>query len=600
MYFNPLDKFCKSITGAIKESDTITFRVKGEFSSCTLVVRRDGSNKDEFYPMDNKRDFFEKEISFSRGLYWYWFSLGDGRSIGLSKDYVGEITDFPQGFQLTVFADYFSSPKWLNGGIIYQIFPDRFNVGDKDKFIEEGRLLHLDWTDTPIFKPNAQGQVMNNDFFGGDFKGITEKLDYLKDLGVSAIYLNPIFKAFSNHRYDTGDYMQFDSMLGTEEDFKNLLEEADKKGIKIILDGVFNHTGDDSLYFNKYGNYPSKGAYQSEDSPYSDWFKFINYPKEYESWWGIQTLPAVNKTSGFLDFITGKDGVLEKYTKMGIGGWRLDVVDELPGNFVKKIRSAVKGVNQDAVVIGEVWEDATNKIAYGARREYFIGDELDSVMNYPLKNAIIDFVCSKDCKNLSFTVKEQIDHYPKHSLDVLMNILATHDTYRLISAVGGISTLGKSKEELSNLYLSEEEYETAKNRLKTAVLLQYTLYGVPSVYYGDEIGMQGYTDPLNRRAFRWDSIDEDLLSFYKKLGKIRRENTAFIDGEFKSIYAKGGLFAFSRENQNSEVAVIINLTSEDKQFDFKGKLIDLLSNNTFENGVNVLPSQAVILVNTNE
>lgn len=597
MYFNPLDKFCKSITGAIKENQSITFRVKGEFSSCTLVVRRDDSNNDEFYPMDNKGDFFEKEVSFSRGLYWYWFSLGDGRSIGLSKDYVGEITDFPQGFQLSVFAEYFSSPSWLNGGIIYQIFPDRFNVGDKDKIIEEGRLLHLNWKDTPIFKPNAQGQVMNNDFFGGDFKGITEKLDYLESLGVSAIYLNPIFKAYSNHRYDTGDYMQFDSMLGTQKDFENLLKKAQEKGIKIILDGVFNHTGDDSLYFNKYGNYTSVGAYQSQDSPYKDWFRFVNYPNEYESWWGIQTLPAVNKTSGFVDFITGKDGVLEKYTKMGIGGWRLDVVDELPGDFVKKIRSAVKGVNNDAIVIGEVWEDATNKISYGARREYFIGDELDSVMNYPLKNAIIDFVCSNDCKNLAFTIKEQIDHYPKHSLNILMNILATHDTFRLLSAVSGVNVLGKSKEELANLYLVETEYERAKNRLKTAVLLQYTLYGVPSVYYGDEIGMQGYTDPLNRKAFSWDCIDNEILDFYQKLGKIRRENSAFIDGEFKSLFAKGGVFAFTRENQNSEVAVIINLSNDAKQFDFNGKLKDLLTNETFENSINILPSQYVVLVN---
>lgn len=597
MYYNPLDKFFKSITGAVKENESLTFRVSGDFLACTLVIRKDGSLLDEFYPMERQGDFFFKEISFSRGLYWYRFYVENGNYIGLSSDYTGELTDSPQGFQLTVYADYFTSPSWLNGGIIYQIFPDRFCVGDKDKFIEDGKLMHLDWEDTPVFKPNENGQVVNNDFFGGDIKGIISKLDYLKELNVSAIYLNPIFKAFSNHRYDTGDYMQIDPMLGTEEDLKELIEKAQEKDIKIILDGVFNHTGDDSLYFNKYGNYSSVGAYQSENSPFKSWYKFINYPKEYESWWGISVLPAVNKTSGYVDFITGENGVIDKYTKMGIGGWRLDVVDELPDAFVKKIRLAAKKANKNAIVIGEVWEDATNKISYGARREYFIGDELDSVMNYPLKDAVIDYVLNRDCKKLSFVIKEQIDHYPNQSLNLLMNILATHDTFRLLSALGDTSVAGKTKDEMSRIFMSGQEYERAKNRLKTAVLLQYTLYGVPSVYYGDEAGMQGYTDPLNRKTYPWGKEDKDILDFYKRMGEIRRANSAFCNGELKIICETEGLFGFTRANERSEVAVIVNLSDKDKVFDFNGKLKDLLSGNVFDNKITVKQGDKFVLVN---
>lgn len=597
MYYNPLDKFYKSITGAVKENESLIFRVSGDFPACTLVIRKDGSFLDEFYPMQCQGDFFFKEISFSRGLYWYRFYVENGNYIGLSSNYVGELTDSPQGFQLTVYADYYTSPEWLNGGIIYQIFPDRFCVGNKDKYIEDGKLLHINWEDTPIFKPNASGQVVNNDFFGGDIKGIISKLDYLQELNVSAIYLNPVFKAFSNHRYDTGDYMQIDPLLGTEQDLSELIEKAKEKGIKIILDGVFNHTGDDSLYFNKYGNYPSLGAYQSENSPYKSWYKFINYPNEYESWWGISVLPAVDKTSGFADFIAGENGVIEKYTKMGIGGWRLDVVDELPGSFVKKIRAATKRIDKNAIVIGEVWEDATNKISYGARREYFIGDELDSVMNYPLKEAILDFVLNKDCKNLEYVVKEQIDHYPSQSLNLLMNILATHDTFRLLSALCGFSVAGKTKEDMSNISIGGEEYKRAKNRLKTAVLLQYTLYGVPSVYYGDEAGMQGFTDPLNRKTYPWGKEDNDLINFYKLLGNIRTGNSAFKDGETKIICADGGLFAFLRTNEKSEAAIIINLSDKQKEFCFNGKLKDLLSGNVFENRVIINTNDKVVLVN---
>ena len=576
-YYNPLDNFYKSVVGAVRENETITFRVKGDFTFCNFIYRLDGDT-DRVISMLKKGDFFETEISFSRGLYTYYFSVGEEKFIGLNKNYLGEITGEPQSFQLLAYSKDYKTPEWIKGGVIYQIFPDRFNRGEKEKTIGKGKILRSDYDGIPYYKPNEKGRVLNNDFFGGDFKGIEQKLDYIKNLGVSAIYLNPIFKAYSNHRYDTGDYLSVDPLLGSEQDFLSLIKSAEKKGISVILDGVFNHTGVDSVYFNMYGNYDSLGAYQSEKSKYKTWYKFIDYPDNYESWWGVKDLPALNKNNAeYVEFITGENGVIDKYMKLGIGGWRLDVVDELPDEFVKKIRRAVKRVDEDAVVIGEVWEDATNKVSYGVRREYFLGEELDSVMNYPLKNAIIDYVLNGNSENLSFVVKSQTDHYPASSLNSLMNILSTHDTFRLLSAVSGIDVSGMTKERMSTIKIAESEYLGAIIKHKAAALLQYTLYGVPSVYYGDEIGMQGYTDPLNRAFFSWDNINEELLNFYVKLGKLRNDYGVFKDGKTEIVYDAGGVFAFKRTNGKSEVFVAENFGKNDKELLFNGSITEILT-----------------------
>ncbi len=598
-YYNPLDKFCKSSIGGISTDTKLMFRVISDSATCHLAIHRDGANAEVRYPMNRFGEFFQVEISLGKGLYFYHFDLGGGNLVGLNDDYVGEITSNPCEFQLTVYDKNYSVPSWLNGGIIYQIFPDRFCRSGKTEITRDDIVFHENWEDTPIYKPNIHGQVMNNDFFGGDLQGIISKLDYLQSLGITIIYLNPIFRAFSNHRYDTGNYMEIDPLLGTEEDFKELIAKADERGIKIVLDGVFNHTGDDSIYFNKYGKYDSVGAFQSDKSEYVDWFKFIQYPNVYESWWGITTLPATDKNSEeYLNYITGKNGVLEHYTKLGIGGWRLDVVDELPAHFVREIRNAVKRNNTDAVIIGEVWEDASNKIAYGVRREYFQGRELDSVMNYPLKNAIINYVCQGNEQNLSYIIKEQIDHYPPFVLNSLMNILATHDTYRLISAVGELNAYGKSKEEQDKLLLTGELYDRAKNRVKIATLLSYTLCGVPSVYYGDEIGMQGYADPLSRKTFKWDKIDEELLSFFKKLGAIRRSYSCFERGDYSEIYAKNGTLIFKRHDEHTEVLIACNV-GESIKIAFDGELYNLIDEKDYSGSYHLTRNSFAVFIKKN-
>lgn len=597
VYFNPLDKFYKSTIGAVCADEKVTFRVKGNFDSVVLLLKKDGCDYDQTHQMTKKADFFELDLNLVKGLYFYCFLIDNTKFLGLGDGFNAIITDIPERYQLTVYEKDYQVPEWLNGGIIYQIFPDRFCRADISKNIRKDKILHDSWQETPVFEPNQFGQVMNNDFFGGDLKGIISKLDYLRNLGVTAIYLNPIFEAFSNHRYDTGNYMNIDPLLGDETDFIQLLKQAEEKGIKIILDGVFNHTGDDSLYFNKYGNYPSIGAYQSKNSPYYGWYNFKDYPNDYESWWGIKVLPAINESNkDFIDYITGVNGVIDKYTKLGVGGWRLDVVDELPTQFVQKIRTAVKRVNSDAVVIGEVWEDASNKISYGVRREYFQGRELDSVMNYPLKNAIIDFVKYKNSRTLVQVINEQIDHYPHAVLHCLMNILATHDTYRLLSAVSNVSVDGKSKKELSNFVLSGDDLIEAKFNLKIATLLQYTLYGVPTIYYGDEIGMQGYADPLNRGTYPWGQEDEEILSWYKSLGKIRSSYSVFENGNVEILYYNAGAFIFKREDSDSSVLIAVNLNENELILNFEGTLRNLLDVKQYNSDFILTKNRCAILI----
>ncbi|MBO4594141.1 MAG: glycoside hydrolase family 13 protein, partial [Clostridia bacterium] len=466
------------------------------------------------------------------------------------------------------------------------------------KEMPAGKTFHKDKTEMPNFSPDKNGEVLNNDFFGGDFKGIERKIPYLKSLGVTAIYLNPIFKAYSNHRYDTGDYMETDSLLGTKDDLKRLISSCKKSGIGLILDGVFNHTGSDSRYFNKNGTYDSAGAYNDENSPYRNWYKFFSYPDGYESWWGVKTLPATDKENGdYTSFIAGKGGVIDEYTSMGVKGWRLDVVDELPSGFVRKIRKAVKTADKDAVIIGEVWEDASDKISYGVRREYLCGKEIDGVMNYPLKNAIIDFSLGNDAEGLSYTVKSLVDHYPKISLDITMNILSTHDTPRILSVLSGRNVNGLNKSEMSKITLTADELELAVKRLKLASVLQFTFPGVPSVYYGDEAGMQGFFDPYNRAFFPWGKENAELKAHYEKLSEIRERYDVFRDGDFSEVFCGKKVYAFKRTKGESEVLVAVNAGETPCELSFVGTLYDAFTGESYLNGTELKPLSSNILIN---
>lgn len=595
IYYNPLDPACKSVLGGVRQNESFTIRIFGKSDEpCIFVLRRDGCEAQSLH-MQNISGGWELQLSFAEpGLYFYWFRLG-GRRAALGEDRNAEFSDSASAYQILVYRECFATPAWFKGGIMYQIFPDRF-FKSGETLAEKGKWLHKDWHETPEFRPNEKGKILNNDFFGGNFRGILKKLDYLQSLHVTVIYLNPIFRAFSNHRYDTGDYMQLDPMLGSEEDFAALVSECGKRGIRLILDGVFNHTGDDSRYFNKYGTYDEIGAYQSKDSKYYSWYNFRHFPDKYDSWWGIDVLPAVNENCpSYIDFITGENGVLRRWMKYPLGGFRLDVADELPDEFIAKIRSAVKSANGDAVVIGEVWEDASNKIAYSTRRKYFQGEELDSVMNYPLKDAIINFVVSGNTSLLRRTVGMLLDHYPKCVLDSLMNILGTHDTVRVLTALGGVCAY--NKEEMAVLKLSAEQRAVATERLKIAAILLYTFFGVPCIYYGDEIGMEGYSDPFCRKPFAWDLIDEDILSHYRWLGELRSRYTVFRDGDYRELYHDDNCIVFERRKGKEAVITVANLGNNKYTLRFNGVLYNQLSGEQCVDRVDIEPHHIAVYGN---
>ncbi len=541
-------------------------RVKDAF----LQINRDGEGTYEVHmtPGDRLDDyrFYECEVTLTEGLYWYSFFYDSdyGRMFVTKTEHsLGIVSPDGDKWQQTVYDNDFSTPDWLKGGIIYQIFPDRFfNSGHKKQNIPEDRYLQEDWYAQPAFRQDGQKRSLCNDYYGGDLAGIEKKLPYLASLGVNCIYLNPIFEAHSNHRYNTADYLKIDPQLGDGEDLKKLCRSAEKHGIYIILDGVFSHTGDDSVYFNKYGRYDNVGAYQSYDSPYRSWFNFKSWPQGYDCWWGVPSLPETSENDpSFSQYITGEGGVLQHWMDYGIKGWRLDVADELPDEFIDKIRTAIKTKDRDAFLLGEVWEDATNKISYGYRRRFLRGRQLDSVMNYPLAEAIIKFVKGGNVRELIDLVLTQLENYPLPALNTLMNHIGSHDTARILTRLG--TDANGNREWQSTQWLDAEQYSHAKRLLKLAAALQYTLPGVPSVFYGDEVGMQGYGDPFCRAAYPWGCEDGELLEFYRILGRIRRENEAFREGEFIPLYSEIGYMAFIRKNDSNSVFVAVNRWHED-------------------------------------
>lgn len=579
LYF-PLQKKYKSVTGAATVGTPIRLFVETDAKSCVFCVREDGSPCKTVCNMQPETDGFSCEYTPQKpGLYFYCFQA-DGIFFGLDE------TDYSAAqngteFHLTVTANSYATPNKFKGGTIYQIFPDRFaKVGES--VVEDGKILRDDWGGTPSYLP-VNGIVKNNDFFGGNIAGIRSKLDYLSSLGVTALYLNPIFHAASNHRYDTGDYEAIDPMLGTEKDFAEFLSDCKSRGISVVLDGVFNHTGDDSKYFNKYGKYPTVGAYQSQESPYYAWYDFHNYPEEYAAWWGIKILPAVNDNNkDFISYITGENGILAKWQKLGVDGWRLDVADELSDEFIRHIRSRVKAQDENALLIGEVWEEADDKIAYSVRRKYFQGEELDGVMNYPLKNAILSAVQNEDFTAVCRVMNRLVDRYPKCSLDVLWNSLSTHDTYRVLTALSGVVPQEKSVR--SDYKMSQELRQKAIIKEKFAAVMQFTLPGIPCLYYGDEIGMEGYEDPFNRKCFPQGVIEEnELLFFYKKLATLRKKSTVFAEGEYRCILCEKGTFLYERRTESDCVIVALNQGGTDYALSLSTPMKNIFDGKTVTN-----------------
>ena len=475
--------------------------------------------------------WFEAAIAAPQSpmLFWYDFIIhkeSEELRYGNAYDQLGGAGAVyegqPHSFQYTVYDAKYETPAFLREGVIYQIFPDRFY---RDKGSKKGRedsiqkahpeaTFHGKWNERPMLDIDPEnGDNRALDFFGGTLRGIRKKLDYLQALGVSTLYINPVFRARTNHRYDTGSYEEIDPIAGDVAAFDKLMAAARERGMRVILDGVFSHTGADSQYFNRFGHYDTVGAYQSPDSPYFDWYQFEEFPNRYNAWWGIYTLPAVNKeNSAYQQYLLNpKDGVLPRWIGHGASGWRLDVADELPVSMLQKMRAAVKQADPEAVLIGEVWEDASNKISYGEMRSYCLGDTVDSVMNYPLRRGIIDFFTGTiDAFQLRRVILHQREVYPAPFYYALMNLLGSHDRVRILNAMAGYDCEGiiqLPREEAMNIRLTKTQRTLAKKRHLEALKLLCALPGAPTVYYGDEVAMEGMSDPWNRAPMEWESGD---------------------------------------------------------------------------------------------
>ena len=511
------------------------------------------------------RSMIPHETEDEEGLFYYHYAVrtegGDVLIIGGERPTeLGLLENFVGERQLLLTRPGFETSSFFREGPVYHIFVDRFRRSGRSP-VKEGAVLDTDWDGgIPQYGEYPGAEVGNNVFFGGDLWGVAEKLDWIRSLGVKTIYLSPVFDAYSNHKYDTGDYMSVDAMFGGDKALVHLCREAEKAGMAVILDGVFNHTGSDSRYFNREGRYPTVGAYQSEESPWFDWYRFEQFPDKYECWWGVKTLPRVDSANpGYRRFICGD--VVGKWMKAGVKGWRLDVVDEVADEFLDDFRSAVRKRDPDAVVIGEVWEDASDKISYGRRRRYLTGGQLDSVMNYPLRSGIIDYVLNGNAESLRRATEGLYRRYPRAVSDNLLNFLGTHDTERILTVLGGEPCGDRSNEELSTIRMTGEQRAAAAEKLRVAWGILFGLPGVPCLFYGDEAGLEGYRDPFCRMPFPWKRVeageDADLTDFCRTLGRIRRSEPVFRSGRFRILTLTENAFVYIREPWQKECAPVV-------------------------------------------
>ena len=584
--YNSLKPEYKTPFGVITPGESCTMTVAIPQSCCTtqvqLVLERENGVlfREAAFALDRTEPPYEYyKIVFQLeepGLFYYYFRITTrNEQFKLLKQ--GEDTNMEAGdkWQLSCVSQQYPVPEAFQGRVYYQIFPDRFHQVGRCDCTEKLQpyWIHADVNEMPEFRPNQQGEVLNNDFYGGNLAGIQAKLPYLAELGVEALYLNPIFMAFSSHRYDTADYSRVDPMLGTDEDFRALCEEAHRLGMKIILDGVFSHTGSNSIYFDDQ-NIFGTGAVSDPNSPYRSWYMFKNYPTEYTSWWGFKTLPTVNKLDpGFMDYIFGSDdSIVAKWLRLGADGFRLDVADELPDEFLMALRRRIRDLNPKALLIGEVWEDASCKVAYGVRRRYFTEAQLDGVMNYVWRKAILDF-CRGDDDGaaLKKAVQTLSENYPAGVLNANLNLLSSHDVPRALTSL--IDPTDGDREDLARRRTTEAQLDRGKQLLRMAAFLQFTLPGSPCIYYGDEAGMTGYRDPFNRLYYPWGREDTQLQADIRSLAKLKTGSDVLRFGGVEMMEASGGRICFRRSYGNQSVLLYCNRSAEPWQIAPTGKLL---------------------------
>ena len=589
MLFLSREKRYKDPFGAVPCGTAVRFFVsctaEDDFSGCALCCRDDFSgacSSTALTPCDGGFSCLWTAPEAAT-LLWYTFLLRrpDGSAVSLGRNGLGDETPWQQ----TVYDDSRTAPSWFGRGVTYQIFPDRFCRLSVPEPCKPGmRKIHKNWDDPPDYLPDSRGEVRNADFFGGSLAGITSKLDALQHLGVTTLYLNPIFAADSNHRYNTADYRVIDPMLGDDSAFRTLCREAHRRGMYILLDGVFNHTGSNSRYFNALGEFPEPGAAQSLSSPYASWYSFHPWPTDYDAWWGIRTLPAVNENDpDYRDFIIrAPDSVVRHWLREGADGWRLDVADELPDDFIAQIRSAMTEEKPDTFLLGEVWEDGSNKIAYSRRRRYLLGTETDGLMNYPFRSALIDYLRGGDAAGFRDAMETLRENYPRRAYYSAMNLLGTHDTPRILTVLG-IGEVPCDKSARAAFRLTPAQRELACKRLLLGSVIQFCFPGSPTIYYGDEAGMEGLEDPFCRGSYPWGREDGFLMAHYQRLGALRHGHSALQNGEIQYLDARGSLLVFSRSDSSETLTLLCNAGNDpaDIAIPFSGPAVDLFTGQRF-------------------
>lgn len=572
-----LNPFDRKPQGAVATGGQVRLRLTVEDEQAPVELFLRVWNGDERrYPMrplglKDGRMIYEAQIGVGDKprLLWYRFECeykGEHVVLGAPGDHTGcgeGVMGSEESFQLTVYDAAYDTPAWMRDGVMYQIMVDRFCHGEGTDALMHAKdgqniILHEDWNEMPFLNIAENGDNFANDFFGGNLEGVRQKLPYLKQLGVSVLYFNPIFCARTNHKYDTSDYRRVDPMFGDEQALARLCKEAEALGMRVMLDGVFSHVGDDSLYFNRRGTYGEHvGAYRDPDSPYYKWFTFRHWPDDYECWWGFKTLPNVNEMDeDYRRFILeDDDSVVRHWIRKGTSGWRLDVADELPMPFLRELRRQVKDVSGDAAVLGEVWEDASHKVAYGQMRSYVLGDTLDSVMNYPLRDALIAFLMAqKDAAAVAKELSSLAQNYPKPFLYALMNLMGSHDRPRILNVLAGNDGSDIPRSQRAGHRLSQEERMIGALREQLMLRFVFSVPGMPCIYYGDEAGVEGCADPFCRRTYPWGREDQDMLARYKAMAAMRNGHPVLKTGECAYIAPCSAVLGVIRKNENGKDA----------------------------------------------
>ncbi len=569
--------------GVILRRDAPFSRQEGDYRVYEAVLRTA-----DFAPEGRGLFFFHFEPEYPDGRRYTAF---DGDLLSLARTFSGEL-------QLTV---YQRANLWIaENRVYYEIFVDRFRRSGRIKYPrdDDWHRFNPDWEHgIPEYPPEPGQQFPNNTHFGGDFDGITEKLPYLSSLGVNGLYLTPVSIAYSNHKYDVGDYLQVDPCFGGEDGLGRLIDAAHDRGMTILLDLVLNHVGADSRYFNRYlekKHFPQVGAFVSRGSIYNDWFHIEQrYPTaKYECWWGMENLPRIVPCESFREFVY--DEVVPFFLEdLGADGFRLDVADELTDELLDGVNRAVRMCNRNGIIIGEVWEDASNKVSYGRRRRYFQGGQLDGVMNYPLRDALLTFLRDGDAAPLRRVATTLVRHYPPEAMRHTLNNIGSHDTPRIMTLLGDGEGEGLTNDEKAVKRLTPEQ----RNRAKTLLLCGYPLFcylpGTPCIYYGDEAGLEGYGDPFNRRPFPWNAPDEDLFAVMRAANFVRQQEALIQGGDFEALESPPSTFAFRRFRREWEgkIEVVCNRTDRPLPWKFQSALLmqDLLSKQWFTGQTTVPP-----------